>query len=232
MYLICGYPWQLWSHYAFLKITLQLFWKILIWVPSGEKYCRSSWSCAPAERDRMLMAAASVIAPPNPLIFWYFWYGTIVNLRPEETHKQKRCSAPAPTAQTSQWKSKSLTCPSAVHLNLTLTCLQSAARHAGQVGGEVAQRRQSDRANTVTVGWVTLTHNWVMAEVSGDTFSTSWKEGKSDKHDVFLWDSCCQHSAQKCYDLLYMQAANKNRSICTTATKTKCFLVYICSRAV
>lgn len=52
-------------------------------VPSGEKYWRSSCSCVPAERDRMLMAAASVMAPPNPLIFWYFWSGTTVNLRPE-----------------------------------------------------------------------------------------------------------------------------------------------------
>lgn len=48
-------------------------YRLLLSVPSGEKYCRSSWSWAPAERDRMLMAAASVMAPPNPLTFWYFW---------------------------------------------------------------------------------------------------------------------------------------------------------------
>lgn len=68
---------------CFSDILPHYFVFLSLVAPSGEKYCRSSWSCAPAERDRMLMAAASVIAPPNPLIFWYFWSGTMVNLRPE-----------------------------------------------------------------------------------------------------------------------------------------------------
>lgn len=73
--------------------ALWLNWAIVVQciasqVPSGAKYCRSNWSCAPAERDKMLIAAASVIAPPNPLIFWYFLLATIVNRRPGKERKK------------------------------------------------------------------------------------------------------------------------------------------------
>lgn len=39
------------------------------------------------------MAAASVMAPPNPLIFWYFWSDTMVNLRPEEQRQEQKRSS-------------------------------------------------------------------------------------------------------------------------------------------
>lgn len=67
-----------------------------------------------------------------------------------------------------------LTCSSAVHLDLTLAGLQPAARHAAQVGGEVPHWRQVPRPNAVTVSGVTLTHNGIMAKVSGNTIGASW----------------------------------------------------------
>lgn len=164
-----------------------------VWVswPSLEKYCRSSCSCAPAERLRMLMAAASVMAPPNPLTLWYFWKGTMVNLRPDTDS-----SGHSDTSRTAtlSWPLV-LTWSRAVRLdlNLTLAGLQSAALHAAQVGGVLTQWGQRYRPEAVTVGRVTLTHHRAGAKVPGNTSTASWEEGHTAERKVlFLHDRSLQ----------------------------------------
>lgn len=91
----------------------------------------------------------------------------------------------------SQNLSISLTGPGAVGPDWPPALLQPAAGHAGQVGGELAHRRQRDRADAVTVGGVTLTHHRVEAKVSGHTSGASWRKRKSKQH-VFYWISEAQ----------------------------------------
>lgn len=150
--------------------------------PSSEKYDLSSNFWAGGDKARMLRAEASVMAPPNPFIFWNFCSGCRVSNSPENTRRESgcQCTGRNPRGTPAWLRVEGVTCACLIGPDGPQTQLHSAPATCALVACEGARGRQGQGVQRVTVRGIADTDHRAVAKAFGDAGAGTW-EGERGK---------------------------------------------------